>query len=261
MTVISLYNLYIFAREYNQSVMKIEFSTQIGEIVRRNFKTAQIFEKYDIDFCCGGGTSLSDACAKSDADMDSLISEIESSLQAIDPESKYIEQLGLDQLCDYIVNRHHSYVSENIPFLQAKFEKLCSVHGSAHSELFELKKLFETMAGNLVAHMKKEEFILFPLICRIAKNYEEGNLEPLESGKIQVVISELEEEHQAEGERLIIMRSLSNNYVCPPDGCNTFEVTYRTLAEFEQDLHRHIHLENNILFKKAINLEQKLMKK
>ncbi len=237
--------------------MEIEFSTEIGEIVRLNFKTAQLFEKNGIDFCCGGGISLSEACENSNADMNKLISEIEALLQVNDPESKYIEQLGLDQLCDYIVNQHHSYVSDNIPFLLLKLQKLCTVHGTGHPELFEINKLFETMAGNLATHMKKEELILFPLIHKIARQLKEGTGETTGLGDVQKTISELEDEHQAEGNRFVLIAKLSNNYTVPPDGCNTFVVTYRTLEEFEQDLHRHIHLENNVLFKKAIELEQK----
>ena len=241
--------------------MEIETGTEIGKIVRLNFKTAKLFEKYGIDFCCGGGISLSEACENSNADLNKLVSEIEALLKVNDPESKYIERLGLDQLCDYIVNRHHSYVSDNIPFLKQKLQKLCDVHGLGHPELFEINKLFETMAGNLATHMKKEELILFPLIHIIAGYEKEGAGEHIEPGRIQNTITELEDEHQAEGVRFGTIARLSNNYTVPPDGCNTFEITYRTLEEFEQDLHRHIHLENNVLFKKAADLEQKLLTK
>jgi len=230
--------------------MEIKTNTTIGEIVRLNFKAAQLFDKHRIDFCCGGDISLSKACSNSGIDLNMLMIEIEELLKVKDPESKYIESMSLVQLCDYIVNRHHSYVSENIPFLQQKLQKLCDVHGSSHPELSEVNKLFGIMAGNLADHMKKEELVLFPLIRGMASQQKEESGDHADLGEIQKTIAALELEHQAEGERFGIIAKLSNNYTVPPDGCNTFEVTYRTLQEFEQDLHRHIHLENNVLFKK-----------
>lgn len=234
--------------------MEIKTNTTVGEIVRLNFKAAPLFDKYRIDFCCGGNISLSEACIGSEAVLDTLMLEIDTLLKVKDPESKYIEGLGLDQLCDYIISRHHSYVSENIPFLQQKLQKLCDVHGVAHPELFEIKALFETISGNLTTHMKKEELILFPLIRKIVVQRKEGKGDSAGVGEAQRTITELESEHQAEGERFGAIAGLSNNYMVPPDGCTTFEVTYRTLQEFEQDLHRHIHLESNVLFKKAMDL-------
>lgn len=236
--------------------MEIENNTKIGEIVRHNFKTAQLFEEHGIDFCCGGDISLSEACKSSNTDIDKLIDEIEAQMKVSDSESRYIDQLELGQLCEYIINRHHGYVNDTVPFLLMKLQKLCEVHGSAHPELFSIKEHFETMAGNLALHMKKEELSLFPLVQKIEKFHKNGGRELLEAGKLQNTIAELEGEHQAEGERLAAIEKLSNNYTVPPDGCNTFEVTFRTLKEFEQDLHRHIHLENNVLFKKAIRLEK-----
>ena len=234
--------------------MEIKTNTTVGEIVRLNFKAAQLFDNYNIDFCCGGDITLSRACSDSGNDLNSLMGEIDTLLKVKDPEAKYIDGLGLDQLADYIVNRHHSYVSENIPFLQQKLQKLCDVHGSSHPELFEINKLFETISGNLAMHMKKEELILFPLIRKIAMQQKSGSGGGAGSGEVLRTITELENEHQAEGERLGAISDISGHYKVPPDGCNTFEVTYRTLEEFEQDLHRHIHLESNILFKKAIDL-------
>ena len=238
--------------------MEIQFNTEVGEIVRINYKTVQLFEKYNIDFCCGGGISLSEACKKSNADQNKLISEIEALIQINDPDSEYIERLGLDELCNYIVKRHHSYVNENIPFLQQKIQKLCDVHGDNHPGLFEIKKLLDEVFSNLTVHMKKEELILFPHINEIMRYQKEGNVNPDEHGMVEKTINELEHEHQAEGERFGRISKLTNNYTIPSDGCNTYEVTFRTLQEFEQDLHRHIHLENNVLFKKALNLEQNL---
>lgn len=239
--------------------MDIKSNVSVGEIVRSNFKTAQLFEKNKIDFCCGGGISLSEACAKSNVDINKLIPEIEALVQTSDPDSKYMDSLSLDALSDYIVKRHHSYVNENIPFLRQNLQKLCEVHGDHHPELFEVRKLFGEMADNLIMHMEKEETVLFPYILKMVKFKNEGKGNASEFGPGQNPIDELDEEHKAEGERLVIIDRLTNGYTCPPDGCNTFRVTYQTMKEFELDLHRHIHLESNILFKKAIELEKDII--
>ena len=233
-------------------------NNSVGDIVRLNFKTAQLFERNNIDFCCGGEISLSEACEKSNVDINKLMPEIEALMQVSDPDSKYIEGLPLDALCDYIVKRHHSYVNETIPFLQQKLDKLCDVHGQAHSELFQIKALFDEAAGNLTMHMIKEELILFPHIEKMVKHKNAGSNDPLKSGDVQNPIKQMEHEHEIEGERFRKIAGLTNQYTMPSDGCNTYSVSYQTLGEFEQDLHRHIHIENNILFKKALELEIEL---
>jgi len=239
--------------------MNIDANTIVGDIVKVNFKTAQVLEKNKIDFCCGGGISLQEACEKSSIDMTALIPELEAIVEVNDPDSKYIDGLELDELCDYIEKRHHTYVRENIPFLQQKLQRLCEVHSENHEELFEIKRLFDGAAENLSAHMQKEEMVLFPYIRKMVKFKRENILSGSEFGMAMGPINQMEEEHQVEGERFKIISELTKNYTCPPDGCNTFQVTYKTLQDFENDLHRHIHLESNILFKKALLLERVLM--
>jgi len=239
-------------------MMNINSDTRVGDIVKINFKTAQIFDKNNIDFCCNGGNSLSEACDKSNTDIDKLIPELEALVLMNDPDSKYIDGLSLDALCDYIEKRHHTYVRESLPFLQQKLQKLCDVHGEHHQELFEIKASFDEAVGNLSAHMEKEELILFPYIRKMV-TYQNGDLSiGNEFGEVIKTIDLMVEEHQTEGERFERISRISNGYTCPPDGCNTFRVTYQTLKDFEQDLHRHIHLENNILYRKAVALENEL---
>lgn len=240
--------------------MNINTSTSVGDIVKANFKTAQIFEKNNIDFCCGGGISLDEACKKSGINVEQLIPELAATVQLNDPDSKYIDELELNELCDYIEKRHHTYVSETIPFLQQKLQKLCDVHGENHSELYEVRALFDGAAENLSVHMKKEELILFPYIRKMVKSKKEGKTAKDDYGDSVETIDTMHEEHQTEGERFEKISKLTSSYTCPPDGCGTYQVTYQTLKEFENDLHRHIHLENNILFKKALLLESELLK-
>ncbi|MFA9391710.1 MAG: iron-sulfur cluster repair di-iron protein [Prolixibacteraceae bacterium] len=238
--------------------MNIKTDTTVGDIVKINFKAAQVFEKNKIDFCCGGNISLGEACEKSEVDINKLIPELEAIVEMNDPDSKYINSLELDELCVYIEKRHHSYVNENIPFLQQKLQKLCDVHGENHPELFEIKALFDGAAGNLTTHMKKEELILFPYITKMVKYKRKEITSPFEVGEMLETINALNEEHEIEGERFERLTQLSNAYTCPPDGCGTYQVTFKNLKDFESDLHRHIHLENNILFKKAFQLENEL---
>ena len=150
--------------------MEINASTRVGDVVKVNYKTAQIFDKNNIDFCCGGGMSIQKACERSNTDVNELISELEDLAAAQDPESSYINRLSLTELCDYIEKRHHGYVRENIPFLVQKLNKLCTVHGANHPELLEVNEHFQTAAENLLNHMKDEETILFPYIRKMEKH-------------------------------------------------------------------------------------------
>jgi len=238
--------------------MKIDGSTIIGEIVKVNYKTAQVFESNQIDFCCGGGISLKEACEKSKINMVELITKLEAVVQLPDADSKYMDGLELDELMDYILRRHHTFVIENMPFIQQKLQKLCDVHGENHSELFEIKSLFDGAVENLREHMIKEETVLFPHIKKLINFKKQKAKTPADFEKILDPIHELEAEHSIEGERFAKLVKLTNNYTCPADGCGTYQVTFKALHDFELDLHRHIHLENNILFRKAVILENNL---
>ena len=174
-----------------------------------------------------------------------------------DPDSDYINNLGLDELSEYIVKRHHSYVRESIPVIQKNLEKICNVHGENHTELFDIMVLFDGSAGALTKHMQKEEIVLFPFIHRLATAKKENRPLPRAPfGSVSNPIETMLAEHQNEGERFDQIARLSNNYVLPEGGCTTYDVTLKQLRDFENDLHRHIHLENNILFPKAIELEK-----
>lgn len=239
--------------------MEINSDTLVGEIVKANYRTAQVFDNVKIDFCCGGGMSLGESCMKSSSDINKLIPELEALVNQSDPDSKYIDALELNELCDYIEKRHHTYVSESIPFIQQKLQKLCDVHGENHPELHEINDLFAGAAENLSTHMKKEELILFPYIRKMHRYKNDELNAQNEFGEVQKHIDLLDKEHRMEGERFERISMLTSSYTCPPDGCVTYQICYQTLEEFENDLHRHIHLENNILFRKAIVLENELL--
>ena len=227
--------------------MRISGESVVGEIVKENFKTAQVFERMKIDFCCGGEITLQVASKKYDVDLNNLVDELELAMTIEDANSIYFNTISLAELCGYIEKRHHTYVRSTAPFIQQKLQKLCEVHGRNHPELFVIKDEFDEAVSNLMAHMKDEEAVLFP-VCRELENLKTDKDLGL---KILNSINQMKWEHDTEGERFKRISILSDNYTCPPDGCNTFRVTFQTLKDFENDLHRHIHLENNILFIKT----------
>jgi regulator of cell morphogenesis and NO signaling len=164
----------------------------------------------------------------------------------------------LDLLADYIEKTHHRYVEEKTNVILPFLAKLCKVHGASHPELFEINQLFIGCAGELAQHMKKEELILFPFIKRMVKaTLTDELIEQPHFGTVANPIAMMMNEHDAEGERFRKIALLTNDYTPPADACNTYRVTFAMLAEFEEDLHKHIHLENNILFPAAAVLEKK----
>ena len=223
---------------------------KVGSIVAGNFRTAKIFTDYGIDFCCKGGIKLSDACEKKGVDLDKISAELEQIVKQKD-ESNY-QDFGMADLVDHIVGVHHKYVEATIPSLKFYLDKIAKVHGDNHPELLEIRDEFFKTADALTSHMKKEEFILFPYIKAMEsarKNH--FPLSPTHFGSIENPIAIMEEEHDTEGERFRKLSALSNNYTPPADACQTYKVAFAMLQEFENDLHTHIHLENNILFPEA----------
>ncbi|WP_418602371.1 iron-sulfur cluster repair di-iron protein [Hwangdonia sp.] len=230
---------------------------QIGQFVAEDYRTAAVFSKYKIDFCCNGNRSINEACEKKGIDSNVLLDELHSVLNNKGGESIDYKSWPLDLLIDYIEKKHHRYVEEKIPVLRQFLDKLCRVHGERHPELFKVNELFTASAGELAAHMKKEELILFPFVKKmVSATLSQGAVQSPQFGTVENPIAMMMQEHDNEGERFREIAALTNDYNPPADACNTYRVTYAMLEEFEQDLHLHIHLENNILFPKAIKLEQ-----
>lgn len=230
----------------------------IGEYVAKDFRTAAVFSKYKIDFCCKGNRTIEEACEKKDIDSNQLMEQIDAVLATKNDSVIDFKIWPLDLLADYIEKTHHRYVEEKTQILLPFLDKLCKVHGANHPELFEINELFIGCAGELAQHMKKEELMLFPFIKKMAKaSLTEEPIAKPQFGTVKNPIAMMMEEHEAEGDRFVKIAALTNNYTPPADGCSTFRVTYAMLADFEQDLHKHIHLENNILFPSAMLLEKK----
>jgi regulator of cell morphogenesis and NO signaling len=230
---------------------------EIGQYVADDFRTAAIFSKYKIDFCCNGNRTVEEACDKKGIDSNQLIDELNQVLNSKGAETIDYKSWPLDLLAEYIEKKHHRYVEEKIPVLRQFLDKLCRVHGERHPELFKINELFTASAGELASHMKKEELILFPFIKKMMKaKLEDGVVQSPQFGTVENPIAMMMEEHDNEGARFREIDALTNNYTPPVDACNTYKVTFAMLDEFEKDLHLHIHLENNILFPEAIKLEQ-----
>jgi regulator of cell morphogenesis and NO signaling len=237
--------------------MEILINRTIGEIVAEDFRTAAVFSKNRMDFCCGGHKTVKEVCEAKKVNSVSLAEELYQVLNSRNDSTIDFQSWPLDLLVTYIEKTHHRFVQEKTPVLLQFLNKLCSVHGERHPELFEINKLFNETASALHQHMQKEEQILFPFIERMVESKRTGM--PLENphfGTVNNPINMMVHEHETEGERLTKIAILSEGYNPPADACNTFRVTYAMLDEFEQDLHKHIHLENNILFPKAVALEK-----
>ncbi len=232
-------------------------NTTIGEIVATDFRTATIFSKYNIDFCCKGNRTLEEACKNKNTKPDEINIELNQISNSIKSQDIDYNSWSLDFLSDYIINIHHKYIVEKTPILNQYITKLCKVHGANHPELFEINELFKQISINLATHMQKEELVLFPYIKSMinAKSNKLANTSP-HFKTITNPITIMEEEHTAEGERIAKISELTKNYMPPEDGCTTYKVTFQMLKDFQEDLHRHIHLENNILFPKAILIEK-----
>jgi len=235
--------------------MNITENKTVAETVTENIKSAHIFKKYGIDFCCGGGITIEKACAKNDVDFPTLKNELEA-VEEVTSKAYNYDSWDLSFLIDHIVNVHHSYVEENIPLLFQYANKVAKVHGEHFPEVIKINNLYTEVANELAAHLKKEELILFPFIKQLVKAKKEGIKAPQPHfGTVNNPINMMENEHEHAGDIFKKIALLTNNYNPPEGACNTFKALYSKLDEFEQDLHQHIHLENNILFPKAIQLE------
>lgn len=229
--------------------MKDYKSIKIGEIVTQDFRAAEIFKNAGIDFCCGGGQSLVEACKDKNLDSNQLELELANLENTTVNAIHNFNEWNLDFLSDYIVNTHHKTVLRLLPQLISYTQKIEQVHGSNHPELIEVAAIFSRINKELLQHLSNEEEVLFPAIKELMKsNSQEAK---------DIVVSEISRmkgEHEFAGGAMDKINVLTDNYSLPEDACNTYRVAYKLLEEFEDDLHVHVHLENNILYPKALKL-------
>ena len=237
----------------------MKFTTQntLADIVKSDFRAARVFENYNLDFCCKGNRALSDACSEKRLDADAILNEVNTVLTDA-PLDKSADDWEIDELANHILNTHHVYTKKMLPIIFAHSQKVSEVHGKNHPEVVEIAEIFSRVHDELNSHMMKEEKMLFPFILSMAeaeKNNTQSAAPPF--GSVSGPISVMEREHVEAGDGFFRIRELSSNYTAPEDACSTYKVLYQELNEFENDLHRHIHLENNILFPRAIELESR----
>lgn len=238
----------------------MEFTPErtVADCVTENIKASHVFKKYGIDFCCGGGISIQKACEKKGVDF-SLLAEDLKSIGNLEESEMDFDQLPLDELINHIVVKHHTYVEANIPLLLQYTQKVARVHGANNPELIKVEQLFQKVAGELAGHLKKEEMILFPFIKKMVQAEKDGTqIDIPHFNTVENPIKMMEDEHEFAGDIFKEIARITDNYTPPAYACNTYRALFDKLAEFEEDLHEHIHLENNILHPKALKLEKKL---
>lgn len=228
----------------------------VRDIATANPAAVRVFEKYGIDYCCGGHVSLAEACAAKNLNVD----DVNASLEAIPAPSASGEvdwtKESLASLASHIVETHHAYVNREVPRLNELAQKVVSRHGDTSPELLSIQAKLSELGEEMLAHQGKEEVVLFPYIGKL-EGYALGNgKKPRECfGTIAHPIAMMTKDHDIAGKLLAEIRGISQNYTLPEGACPTFRAFYAGLREFEQDLHHHIHLENNILFPRAIELD------
>lgn len=232
----------------------------VGQIAAKDIRKAEVFRKLGIDFCCGGKKSLKQACEEKGLDL----AVVESALTNANEASKASENYNRwspDFLADYIFNEHHQYYYDEAPVIAELLTKVVDRHGERFPELEEVYRLYVTLVQELNSHFAKEEKVLFPFIKTLVQAKQTGNTQQLQSqfslsGPIQM----MEVDHDVAGDILVQLSEVTNKYSAPAGACNSFQFLYGKLKELDEDLHQHIHLENNILFPKALSLEKELRK-
>ena len=225
----------------------------VGEMVVEEPSRARVFERFGIDYCCGGKIPLAEACATRGVDRDAVLKALdEFEARAASESEKDWSRESMTALVDHIVATHHTYLREEFPRLTRMTERVAAVHGERHSELPQVRDVFAAVRGELELHMHKEEQILFPMI----KQLDSGDTGAAgHCGTIENPIRMMEHEHDSAGDALATLRELTGDFAIPADACNTYRVMLDSLAKLEADLHQHIHKENNILFPKALAAE------
>ncbi len=240
--------------------MTVMAEKTVKELALENPTATRVFEKLGIDYCCGGKLPLDQACRAAKLSLDEVLDSLEmaaSSARAAQTVHDWQAEPLADMIA-HITNTHHKYVREEIVRMAPLFEKVCSVHAERHPELREIRETFQGLADELTMHLMKEEKVLFPFIARMEEeDIQKEPVLPSPFGSVQNPVAMMEHEHDSAGHALRAMREASRGYTPPPQACVSYQALYKALAAFESDLHQHIHLENNILFPRAVAMEKR----
>lgn len=243
-----------------ESKVPIQTHQSVGELVVESPRRSRVFERFGIDYCCGGKRSLADACSRANLNPQEVIEELEqvgaidqSGHQPLDP-----GDLSLSDLADHIELTHHDFLRTELVRIDQLTAKVASVHGSKDPRLVQLHEVFKSFRDELMMHMSKEEQILFPIIRQMESTQR---VQQSHCGSVQNPIRQMESEHDDAGDALSSMRGLTDGYAVNDDACNTHRAMLEALEHLERDMHAHIHKENNILFPRAVRLEDELASK
>lgn len=239
--------------------MNINVATTVRELAVTLPGATRVFERLGIDYCCGGSRTLADACVKAKVPVEKVAESLaKAGQEAIVPEEQHNWQAdSMMALINHIVEKHHTFTKEELPRLEKLINKVCAVHGEQHPELLRLKVLFLNLKDELDPHLMKEEQILFPYITNLEMAFVNQTAAPHAFfGTVNNPVRMMNIEHDTAGDLLREMREITSDYTVPPEACMSYRALYHALTEFEADLHQHIHLENNILFLKAIAMEK-----
>jgi regulator of cell morphogenesis and NO signaling len=240
-------------------MMSVTTDKTVRELALENAGATRVFEQLGIDYCCGGNRTLEQACQAASVSVDQVLESLGAAQQPSEIHQRdhdwQAEPLG--DLISHITATHHKYTRDEIARLGPLFAKVCSVHGANHPELLQLREIFAGLSQELATHLMKEEMVLFPYIVRMEEAVvERAPILPPPFGTVQNPVAMMEHEHDSAGNALRAMRDISHGYTAPSDACVSFQTLYKALAELAADLHQHIHLENNILFPRAIEMEK-----
>ena len=236
---------------------KLAEGETVGQIAAKDIRKAEVFRQYGIDFCCGGKKSLKQVCEEKGL----KVSEVENALNNVNASKAFenYDRWSPDFLADYIYNKHHQYYYDVAPVINELLIKVANHHGEHYPELLEAYRLYSSLSQELNDHFAKEEKVLFPFIKALVLSKQTGNVQDLQNQfTLSVPIQMMESDHEAAGQILAELSTITNQYTPPQGACNSFQFLYQKLKELQEDLHQHIHLENNILFPKALAMEKEM---
>ena len=236
--------------------MNFNDETKVKDIALSNPAARHILEDAGLDYCCGGGKSLHEACLHADVPAEEILNRLRENSKHVGPDEANWTLAPLSDLTRHIRERHHRYVREAIARVQPLLDKVEAKHGKNHAEIADIRRLFAEVAREMIMHMQKEEQILFPYIDALEKaTNSHGSVESPFFQTVRNPIHAMMKEHDAAGELVKQIRKASLEYATPADACTSYKALYQDLREFEADLHQHVHLENNILFPRSVEME------
>lgn len=237
----------------------IQPSNKLGDLVNMYAQLTPTLDRLQLDYCCGGHRSLAEACAEAGLDVGEAVEALQDSVTRLSDASTSLHDLLLhappSDLADHIVQTHHTYLRAELPRLRDLVERVVNVHGERHPELVDVRNTLAVLRDDIEPHLDREEQILFPLIREIEAAFRSGNTA---NGELKNPVSVLEDDHEAVGALLARLRSLTNDFTAPADGCASYRALYDGLHRLTDDTHLHVHTENNILFPAALEQERLL---